>query len=175
MTRVIGWIGWCALCVACSQTPQPKMVDVTAEPKPDKQQQALAPSTPDSPNTASINISDEIRKACGLSEKDAYFDYDSSRVTPEADRVLSGLASCFTVGPLKERGMKLVGHADPRGDSEYNLLLGGTRADHVGSALSKKGVDGDRISSSSRGEMDARGNDEPTWAKDRRVDVLLAD
>jgi len=175
MTRTIGWIGSCVLLAACSQTPEPKLVDVTAEPDATGAQQALAPSAPDSPNAASISISDEIRRACGLSETDAFFDYDSSRVTPQADRVLAGLASCFTVGPLKGRGMKLVGHADPRGDSEYNLLLGGRRADHVGSALSKKGLEGDRISSSSRGEMDARGNDETTWAKDRRVEVMLAD
>lgn len=175
MTKTIGWIASCMLLGACSQTPQPKMVDVTAEPKPETRQQALAPSTPDSPDAASISISEEIRRACGLSETDAFFDYDSARVTPQADRVLAGLASCFTVGPLKGRGMKLVGHADPRGDSEYNLLLGGRRAEHVGSALSKKGLVSDRISSSSRGEMDARGHDEASWAKDRRVEVMLAD
>ena len=174
MTRTIGWIGLCAVTLACSQTPEPKLVDVTAEPKPDTGQQALAPSA-DSPNAASVSISDEIRRACGLADTDAFFDYDSSRVTPKADRVLTGLASCFTAGPLKGRGMKLVGHADPRGDSEYNLLLGGRRADHVGSALSKKGLQADRISSSSRGEMDARGKDESSWASDRRVEVMLAD
>ena len=175
MTKTIGWMGSFVLLAACSQTPAPKMVDVTAEPRADSSQQALASSPGDSPQSASINISDEIRRACGLSDTDAYFDYDSSRVTPQADRVLSGLASCFTVGPLKGRGMKLVGHADPRGDSEYNLLLGGRRADHVGSALSKKGLQSDRISSSSRGEMDARGSDEATWARDRRVEVMRAD
>jgi len=174
MVRTMGWIAACLLLAACSQTPEPKMVDVTAEPDSAEGQQALAPNS-DSPNAASIAISDGIRSACGLSETDAFFDYDSARVTPKADRVLSGLASCFTVGPLKGRGMRLVGHADPRGDSEYNLLLGGRRADGVGSALSKKGLDADRISSSSRGEMDARGSDEATWAGDRKVEVMLAD
>jgi len=175
MKKTIGWIGWCVVVMGCSQTPEPKMVDVTADAKPETGREALAPRAADSPDAASIAISDEIRRACGLAETDAFFDYDSSRVTPKADRVLAGLASCFTVGPLKGKGMKLVGHADPRGDSEYNLLLGGRRADHVGSALSKKGLEADRISSSSRGEMDARGSDEGTWAKDRRVEIMLAD
>lgn len=164
----------CGLILACAETPQPKTAavvesDAVEEPAPAAAQ--LAPSE----NAASVSISESIRKACGLSETDAHFDYNSSNVTPEADRVLSGLANCFTVGPLKGRGMRLVGHADPRGESEYNLLLGGRRADHVSAALGKKGLAESRMSTSSRGEMDATGEDEAGWARDRKVEVMLAD
>jgi peptidoglycan-associated lipoprotein len=68
-----------------------------------------------------------------------------------------------------------VGHADPRGDEEYNLALGGRRADAVADALAQRRLSRNQISTTSRGEMEASGTDEPSWAKDRRVDVTLAE
>jgi peptidoglycan-associated lipoprotein len=70
--------------------------------------------------------------------------------------------------------MKLVGHADPRGDSEYNVALAGDRADNVKKYISVRGLGGQRIDTSSRGAFDATGHDEATWAGDRRVDVGVA-
>jgi peptidoglycan-associated lipoprotein len=77
-------------------------------------------------------------------------------------------------GPLKGRSMRLVGHADPRGNEEYNMALGGRRADNVASAIASAGMDSARMATSSRGKMDATGTDEAGWAKDRRVDIMLA-
>ena len=125
------------------------------------------------PNKGTIRISDEIRKKCGISDKDAFFAYNSASVDTRARGVLEKLAKCFKDGPLKGRNMLLVGHADPRGDDEYNLVLGGRRADNVRAMLMKYGLGKDRITTSSRGEMDASGSDPKSWAKDRRVDVNL--
>jgi peptidoglycan-associated lipoprotein len=69
--------------------------------------------------------------------------------------------------------MKLVGHADPRGEDEYNMVLGGRRADNIRSAIVAAGLDGAKVNSTSRGEMDASGTDEASWAEDRRVDIML--
>jgi peptidoglycan-associated lipoprotein len=69
--------------------------------------------------------------------------------------------------------MSLVGHADPRGEAEYNLSLGGLRADGVKSAIVSARLDQRQITTTSRGELDARGTDEASWQQDRRVDVLL--
>ena len=69
--------------------------------------------------------------------------------------------------------MRLVGHADPRGDEEYNMVLGGRRADNVKSAIVQAGLHSSKIATTSRGEMDATGTDEAGWEKDRRVDVML--
>jgi peptidoglycan-associated lipoprotein len=143
-------------------------------PEP-KGEAVLAAHPEKGPERSQITISDRIRAACGLSDTDAYFDFDSAAITPAADRVLGQLATCFSTGPLAGQGMKLVGHADPRGDSEYNLVLGGKRADHVSSALAKKGLESDKMMSTSRGEMDALGNDESGWARDRKVEVMLDD
>jgi peptidoglycan-associated lipoprotein len=86
---------------------------------------------------------------------------------------IGAIAACFTRGPLKGRSLKLVGRADPRGDDEYNMVLGQSRADSVGAALSRDGLERSRMSSTSRGDLDAKGHDENGWSKDRRVDILL--
>jgi peptidoglycan-associated lipoprotein len=71
--------------------------------------------------------------------------------------------------------MSLVGHADPRGSEDYNLALGGRRADNVKLIIVAESMDASHVSTTSRGKMDATGTDEATWAKDRSVDVALAD
>jgi peptidoglycan-associated lipoprotein len=124
--------------------------------------------------TAKVHVSEDIRRACGLNSSEAYFDYDSSRVRSEERELLWKLAVCFTSGPLKGRMMALVGHADPRGDGEYNLLLGERRATSVALGLEAERMSRAQMQTTSRGEMDATGSDEQSWAHDRRVDVLLA-
>jgi peptidoglycan-associated lipoprotein len=69
--------------------------------------------------------------------------------------------------------MHLVGNADPRGTEEYNMVLGGARADTVKSFLRRDGLPDSRMATTSRGELDAHGTDEASWAKDRRVDLTL--
>src|SRR5579883_1283836 len=81
----------------------------------------LPPNPPNSPTASAVRISDEIVKACGISEPDAYFAFDSSNLRPDDAKVLDQVVTCFTTGPLKGRVLKLVGHADPRGGSDYNV------------------------------------------------------
>lgn len=127
----------------------------------------------DDPNKSQIRISDEIKKACGITDSDAYFAFDSANIRDQDHRVLDQLATCFTSGPLAGRQMNLVGHADPRGEPEYNMVLGGRRADNVKGFLVQKGMSSDKVETTSRGEMDATGTDEASWSQDRRVDVML--
>ncbi len=127
----------------------------------------------DDPSKSQIRISDEIKKACGISDSDAYFAFDSANIRQEDHRLLGQLSTCFTSGPLAGRQMNLVGHADPRGEPEYNMVLGGKRAENVKSFLVQKGMSTDKVETTSRGELDASGTDESSWAQDRRVDVVL--
>jgi len=134
----------------------------------------LPPNPPDSPVASAVHISDEIVKACGISEPDAYFAFDSSNLRPEDSGVLGQLVTCFSTGPLKGRTMRLVGHADPRGAGDYNMTLGQSRADSVRQYFVGHGLDPSKTDSTTRGSMDATGTDDPSWARDRRVDILLA-
>jgi peptidoglycan-associated lipoprotein len=136
---------------------------------------SVAPLTADSksPTAGVVHISSDIRKACGITDAEAHFAFDSASLGEAERPVLNQLAKCFVSGPLAGREMRLVGHADPRGPDEYNMVLGGSRADTVKAFLTMKGVPVGRIATTSRGEMEARGTEEGSWAEDRRVDVLL--
>jgi len=162
---------------ACSKdAPPPEVAETNTTPEPEPAPATASNEKPgDDPKQSDINISDEIKKACGLSDTEAHFAYNSANVR-EADRtVMKKLADCFTTGKLKGRTMRLVGHADPRGESEYNMVLGGKRADNVAGALKKEGLPEKQVTTTSRGETEARGTDEASWAKDRRVDIHLAE
>jgi peptidoglycan-associated lipoprotein len=144
------------------QLDTPKPAAKTNNPKPD-----------DDASKGNINISDEIRKACGITDAEAFFAYDSANIRAEDKAVLTKLATCFTTGPLKGREMRLVGHADNRGEEDYNMLLGQRRADNVKGAIVSAGMTAAKALTTSRGELDATGADESSWAKDRRVDIVL--
>ena len=128
-----------------------------------------------SPTSGSIQIDDKIIKACG-DIPTAHFAFDSASIGPDAQGALDALARCFVSGPLKgSKGMRLVGHADSRGEVEYNLALGQKRAGSVGEYLTTKGLDKSRIQTLSKGAFEATGTDEEGWAHDRKVDVALAE
>ena len=96
-----------------------------------------------------------------------YFGFNLSSLTKEATSALSNNAAC-----LKKTGrsIDLVGHADPRGTTEYNMALSDRRAQAVRDYLRQAGIESTRLRPVPRGNLDAVGSDEASWAKDRRVD-----
>jgi peptidoglycan-associated lipoprotein len=119
-----------------------------------------------------VEVDDDIAKACNLPTP--RFDFDSSKVRAPAKTTLDALATCLTSGPLKGKHINLVGHADPRGELYYNMALGQQRAGHIATYLTSAGVADERLSTTSRGELDATGSDESGWSRDRRVEISLA-
>ena len=107
-----------------------------------------------------------------LSKRVVYFDYDSSMLTPDAERVVQAHASYLADNP----GIQVVleGHTDERGTREYNLALGEDRARSVARVMEAYGVGGDRIQTISFGEERpvALGHDESAWSLNRRVEIL---
>ncbi len=85
----------------------------------------------------------------GCQLQNAFFGYDSSNIDGEARRMLQANADC-----IKERGLtvQIVGHADERGTSEYNLALGERRARAVRNYLTSLGVAGRNLTTLSYGE-----------------------
>jgi peptidoglycan-associated lipoprotein len=158
-----------AIAGCSSKPPQPakNAAALASEPPP------AGPAVANNPDASNVAIAEDIRKACALSDSEAYFAYDSSTVRTNDRAVLKKLAVCFTSGPLKGRQMRLIGHADPRGDQDYNYLLGQRRADGVKSAIVEAGMSAASVQTTSRGENGATGVDESGWSKDRRVDVTL--
>jgi peptidoglycan-associated lipoprotein len=127
--------------------------------------------------TSGLGVSAELLKACQLRFDDASqaptFDFDQSGLADQDRSLLQQVATCLTTGPLKGRGLHLVGRADPRGEVEYNMALGEHRASAVSTYLNRLGVDSAKIEETSRGKLDATGTDDASWQHDRRVDIDL--
>jgi peptidoglycan-associated lipoprotein len=124
-----------------------------------------------------VRVDDQLAVLCkvtfGNVERAPKFDYDEAALLPEDRDVLEQVARCVTVGPLRGRKLALVGRADPRGETEYNMVLGDHRADAVHVYLARLGVGTGAMSKTSRGELDAEGKDDDSWQRDRRVDIAL--
>jgi peptidoglycan-associated lipoprotein len=99
------------------------------------------------------------------------FDYESPDLGGDSRQTLERLAQCITKGTLKGSQVLLTGHCDNRGEQEFNMGLGENRAEAVKTFLVGLGVSAGDVRTSSRGELDATGTDEASWATDRRVDI----
>lgn len=158
---------------ACGGKDKPPQTPTDATPAPADTTATSAPPK----NNMAVNVDDDIVKACNLKfenvEEAPKFDYDSEALTQGEKNVLEAIAKCLTTGPLKGRSVELVGRADPRGETEYNMTLGAKRARQVHSFLAQLGVPADKMRETSKGELEATGKDEEGWRKDRRVDVRL--
>jgi peptidoglycan-associated lipoprotein len=165
------------IAVGCGSDPSPPPASAqSAAASPAGGAAAVAPRNGDTvtPTSGSVHIDDKIVKACG-NLPTPHFSFDSSNIQQPAREALDALADCFTKGPLKGKGLKLVGHADPRGDIDYNLGLGQRRAGSVAEFLAKQGLEKDRVDTSSKGEFEAQGVDDQGWANDRKVEVFLSE
>jgi len=163
-----------ALVTSCGGTEKKATAPSSAAAPASTQNDSAVNSKPDdNPTRGVVNVASDVKKACGLSGNDAYFAFDSASVRPEDKKALRALADCFMSGPLKGRQMSLTGHADPRGSEDYNLALGGRRADNVKAIIVTENMIESKVSTTSRGAMDATGTNEASWAKDRSVDVNL--
>lgn len=95
------------------------------------------------------------------------FDYNSSSLDEAALEIVVDALSSIS----RAKRVLVEGHCDERGTSEYNFALGMNRAMAVRELLTNLGVDPSIIDTVSYGEdrPEAVGNDEKSWAKNRRV------
>lgn len=80
----------------------------------------------------------------------AFFAFDSSSISQEADATLSRQADWLKTH--QDRSVLIEGHCDERGTREYNIGLGERRADSVARFLINKGVSGNKIRTISYGK-----------------------
>jgi len=161
--------------VACGANPPHHPETATRAPAPPPSS-VVTDKTPQ-PVSPGLAVGANILAACKIDAKDLdrapKFEFDSSQLTSEDAQILDQIAKCMTDGPLKDKHLKLIGRADPRGTTEYNFVLGANRAHQVLAYLEQHGVPQNRMGETSRGELDAQGNDEEGWRLDRRVDITL--
>jgi len=100
---------------------------------------------------------------------DIHFAFDSYELSQEALEIARNAAVWLSHHP--EKSVKLEGHCDERGTTEYNMVLGNNRARAVYEYLRSLGVEDSRMTPVSYGEefpLDP-GHNEEAWAKNRRV------
>lgn len=105
--------------------------------------------------------------------KDAFFDFDSSKLTPAAQKNLT--ASADWLRNHQKFDVLIEGHCDERGTEQYNLALGEHRAYEAKEYLAALGINPSDISTISYGKdrpFDP-GHDETAWAKNRRAHLVL--
>ena len=102
--------------------------------------------------------------------KPVHFAFDQSTLTKAERATLDGDLTCLK-GATK---VKVEGHCDERGTTEYNLALGSRRANAVKTWLSKaaKGIAVETESFGSQRPAD-QGHDEAAWAKNRRAEISV--
>ncbi len=104
-----------------------------------------------------------------------FFEYDSSELTSEAESLLREKVDILRASPGVR--LRLEGHADERGSTEYNLALGNRRAQSVKEFFTAFGVEPDRLVTLSYGEerplVDR--SDESAWSQNRRVEFVITD
>lgn len=101
-----------------------------------------------------------------------YFDLDSSMVKAESKAQLDGFAACVRSAQVQVR---VEGHCDERGTTEYNLSLGQRRADAVSRYLGGTGIPKTWVQSVSYGEERpaVMGGGEDAWARNRRAELSV--
>lgn len=105
--------------------------------------------------------------------EDIHFEFDKSRLLPEAKEILGRKAEWLGAHP--DVSVIIEGHCDERGTNEYNMALGDRRAGSAKSFLVDMGVAQGRLTTISYGEerpVDP-GHNEEAWAKNRRAHFVI--
>ena len=107
-----------------------------------------------------------------LSKRSVYYEYDRYDIQEEYVPIIEAHAKLL----MAHSDVKIIvqGNCDDRGSREYNLALGQRRSDSVRRAMVLLGVNERQIETVSFGAEKpvAFGQDEESWAKNRRSDIV---
>ncbi len=121
---------------------------------------------------ATLSRAFRVEEAFDCTLQRVYFDYDKADLSASARRTIEENAECIQKKGF--RSVRVEGHADERGSTEYNLALGQRRADSVKKYMINLGVSASVLRTISYGEEKPldRGSGEASWAKNRRAEVV---
>ena len=151
--RAVAAVAIAVSLAACAQTPKPEdSFGISGKG---------GPATPGSSRDFAVNVGDIV-----------YFTTDSTDLSPEAQQTLANQARWLQ--KYAQYTITIEGHADERGTREYNIALGQKRADAVKNMMLLYGAQEIQIETVSFGKEKPRreGHDEPSWAENRRVDIV---
>jgi len=106
-------------------------------------------------------------------KEDIHFEFDKSRLLPEAKEILRYKAEWLMAHPAVT--VIIEGHCDERGTNEYNMALGNRRAESVKRFVVDLGIAPERVTTVSYGEerpLDSHHKEE-ALAKNRRAHFVM--
>ncbi len=105
--------------------------------------------------------------------QDAFFDYDSYELRPDAQAATAQAVSYLAAHPAIR--IVIGGYADERGSAEYNLALGENRANAARTALTAAGIAPTRVRVISYGKEKqfCTEQNETCWQENRRAQFSL--
>lgn len=97
-----------------------------------------------------------------------YYDFDRADLTEAARSLLLAKVPVLQAQPTVH--VRITGHTDDRGSSEYNLALGLRRAAEAKAFLVNNGIDASRLMITSMGaeKPAVEGENEDAWSRNRR-------
>jgi peptidoglycan-associated lipoprotein len=131
----------------------------------------IVPAEPVRDEAISSASLDDLNRNSPL--KPVFFEYDSSDLTAEGQKVLEANSGLLKVYPTWT--VTIEGHCDERGTAEYNLALGERRAVNARAYLISLGVSAERLRTVSYGKefpFDP-GQDESAFSKNRRAHFVI--
>ena len=150
---------------------------VKVAPEPVKEEAPVVKETPKEDTSAADAEAarlEAIRKAkAEMESENIRFDYDRADLDSGDQATLTKKADWLKANG--EYKLKIEGHCDERGSTEYNMALGARRAEAAAKFISAAGVAADRLTTVSYGEEKpvATGSDEAAWEQNRRDDFVL--
>lgn len=114
-----------------------------------------------------------IREARSVLEEMVFFDYDVSEIRDDAASDLRAKVDILRASPQVQ--IRIEGHADERGSTEYNMALGNRRAEAIRQFLTGFGLTENRfeIVSFGEGRPLQQGDSEASWARNRRGQFVI--
>ena len=155
---------------ATAVTPPTAVPRPPAPPQPVTEPIVVPPEPVRDDGISSASL-DDLNRSSPL--KPAFFDYDSSDITPEGRTILN--ANAVVLKRYATWTITIEGHCDERGTAEYNLALGERRAVAARAYLVSLGISADRLRTVSYGKefpFDP-GHDESAYVKNRRAHFVI--
>ncbi len=114
-----------------------------------------------------------MREARATLEEMIFFDYDDSEIRDDAATALRAKVDILRASPAVR--LRIEGHADERGSTEYNMALGNRRAEAIRAFLVGFGLAENRfeIVSFGEGRPLQQGQTEAAWARNRRGQFVI--
>ena len=158
---------------ACGGNPEPAPTPPAPAPAPVAATPTPRPSSNDAAEAARRAREAELARMRATMAQIVHFDYDRSEIRADSRAILDRKTMILRDEPTMR--IRVEGHADDRGSTEYNLALGSRRAEAVKAYITAAGIPASRIEIVSHGEDRPleRSRTESALSRNRRAEFVV--